>query len=224
MTPARLAWLQDDPFQDPTPLAAHLSPTQAGELARLTHPARRREFLLSRALLAQVLAEAPELAGDAIRLDRAPSGRLLLAAPAGWHISLSHAAGLAAVLLARAPCGVDIERPRPVRVQGIAARYFAAAEQAWLAALPPAAQQQGFFRLWTLKEAAAKARGEGIAHNLGRLAFDLSGPAPRPLAAAAGLQAWQAPVADAWVAGVVRDTAPVAWHCREITLASLLRR
>lgn len=222
MNSARLAWLRDDPALALAPLAARLAPEQAADFAALSGTARQREFLLSRALLAHTLATTPGLAGTALRFARAPSGRLLLAAPAGWHISLSHADGLAAVLVARTPCGVDIERPRPARVQGVAARYFAPSEQAWLADLPPEAAQRDFFRLWTLKEAAAKARGEGIAHNLPRLVFDLAGPQPQPRGAAAGLQAWQAPVAQAWLAGVVVDPAPVEWHCREVALATLL--
>lgn len=222
MNSARLAWLRDDPALTLAPLAARLAPEQAADHAALTGATRQREFLLSRALLAHMLAATPGLEKSAWRFGRAPSGRLLLAAPAGWHISLSHADGLVAALVARTPCGVDIERPRPARVQGVATRYFAPSEQSWLAGLPPAAAQRDFFRLWTLKEAAAKARGEGIAHNLPRLVFDLSGPRPLPREAAAGLQAWQAPVADAWLAGVVVDPAAVEWHCQEVALATLL--
>lgn len=224
MIRARLAWLRDDPAQALEPLADRLTPAETGDFARLRLASRRRSFLLSRALLAHLLAATPGLDPARVRCARAPSGRLLLAEPAGWHLSLSHGDGVVAVLLAEAPCGVDIERSRPrAGLQRVADRYFATTEQAWLAGLAPAAAQRDFFRLWTLKEAAAKARGEGIAHNLARLAFDLSGPGPLPRDAAQGLQAWQAPAADAWLAGVVDAAGAVDWHCREITLGALLK-
>ncbi|HEX4870196.1 MAG TPA: 4'-phosphopantetheinyl transferase superfamily protein [Moraxellaceae bacterium] len=222
MITVRLAWLRDDPARPLAPLAARLDATAAAELAGLRLPSRQRGHLLSRALLRYLLATTPALAGKAARFDRAPSGRLLLAAPAGWHISVSHAPERVAVLLASVPGGIDIERPRPVRYGRVAARYFAPAEQDWLASLSGPEAARDFFRLWTLKEAAAKALGEGIAHNLARLAFALDGPVPVPLDPGLGLQAWQAPAGDAWLAGVVRAEGPVAWECREVALDTLL--
>lgn len=221
MTRVRLAWLRDDPACLLAPLAARLGPVEATELAQLALLARQRGYLLSRALLRRLIAGEDTLAPYA-RFARAASGRLLLTAPAGWHISLSHGAGLVAAALAAAPCGVDIERPRPAHVQRVAARYFAPAEQAWLQALPPVAAERDFFRLWTLKEAAAKALGEGLAHNMARLAFSVAAPAPAFLEAGLGLQVWQAPVADAWLAAAVRADGPVDWQCREVSLAELL--
>lgn len=223
MIAARLAWLRDDPALPLERLANQLNPTQAGDYAQLRLASRQRSFLLSRALLARLLASTPGLDPARVHFARALSGRLLLAEPPGWHISLSHGDGAVAVMLAQAPCGVDIEREHPrAGLRRVAARYFAPAEQAWLASLAAASVQSDFFRLWTLKEAAAKARGEGIAHNLARLAFDLSGPRPQPRDAAQGLQVWQAPAADAWLAGVVDTATPVDWHCQEVGLATLL--
>lgn len=229
MTTVRLAWLQDIAATPLTALESRLEEWEAAELARLALASRRRSYLLSRALLRHLADTEPALAGQSLRFARAASGRLLLAAPAGWHISLSHGPGLVAAALAPLPCGVDIERPRRVAFARVAARYFAPAEQAALATLSPADAERDFFRLWTLKEAAAKALGEGLAHNLARLAFSLAGPAPALLAPAAalpasvaGLQAWQAPVAGAWLAAVAQGAAPPRWHCRQVALADLL--
>lgn len=222
MITARLAWLRDDPARPLETLAARLDATARAELGALRLPSRQRGHLLSRALLRHLLDSTPALAGHAVRFGRAPSGRLLLAAPAGWHISVSHGPERVAVLLASVPGGIDIERQRPLRHERVAARYFAPAEQAWLARLSGSEAARDFFRLWTLKEAAAKALGEGLARNLARLAFALDGPLPTLLDPGLGLQAWQAPAGDAWLAGVVRAEGPVAWECREVALEALL--
>lgn len=81
--------------------------------------------------------------------DRAPS------------ISLSHSGGWVAVAASDAGAiGIDIEVHRPRRnLNGIAAAAFGPDEQ-WLVASDGA---EGFYRIWTLKEAMAKASGEGIA-------------------------------------------------------------
>lgn len=58
------------------------------------------------------------------------------------------------------PIGVDIERPRPGRdLTGIADAAFGPAEIRRSACGGPAA----FYRIWTLREAIAKAMGEGLA-------------------------------------------------------------
>lgn len=221
MIRARIAWLRDQPGHDLAPLAAALDPDEAAELARISQPGRRRHYLLARALLRHVLAAAGATIDTPARFGRAESGRLLLTAPAGWHISLSHAGDLVAVVAATAPCGVDIEQERDARVAAVARRYFAPAEAKRLAEADAAAARRDFFRLWTLKEAAVKAFGEGLAGNLARLAFDLAPEEPRPAFAEPALALWQTALGDAWLAAVVATTGPVAWDGREVRLATL---
>ena len=72
--------------------------------------------------------------------------------------------------------GFDIEplgRRAPMEV---ARRYFTAAEIAWLDGLPAAARGEGFFRLWTLKEAFIKATGKGLTQDLSRFWFRVHPP------------------------------------------------
>jgi 4'-phosphopantetheinyl transferase len=54
--------------------------------------------------------------------------------------------------------------------QSIAERFFLPAEAAELKPLPEAERAQTFLRLWTRKEALAKAVGAGIANSLARYA------------------------------------------------------
>ena len=59
--------------------------------------------------------------------------------------------------------GVDVECfDRRVECLALARRYFAPSEITALEALDGAGQRQLFFRLWTSKEAAMKATGEGL--------------------------------------------------------------
>lgn len=222
MHSAHLAWLADTGAADLAPLEAALTAAETAELARLRLPARRRGFLLTRALLRHWLPAATGTAADGLAFDRAGSGRLRLASPAGWHISLSHADGLAAIMVATAPCGVDIERPRATDTAAVARRYFAPAEQAWLAALPEGARADAFFRLWTLKEAGAKALGAGLAGHLDRLAFRLGDRGPEPAFDDPALAIWQAAAGPAWIAAAVATPDAVRWACHETPLGSLL--
>ena len=53
--------------------------------------------------------------------------------------------------------GVDLEQIRPVHPR--LERALTAAERQWLTSLPQAERDEGFFRLWTLKESWIKCRG-----------------------------------------------------------------
>lgn len=76
-------------------------------------------------------------------------------------ISLSHSRGwIACAATEVGPIGIDIEHPRPRRdLHGIAASAFGPQEQARVTA----AGDHAFYRIWTLREAIAKACGRGLA-------------------------------------------------------------
>lgn len=224
MTVARIAWLRDDPDQSLAALIARLPAAEQEELDSLRLPARQRGFVLSRTLLRHLLATHSGLPPEAMQFARAASGRLLLPGKGLWEISLSHGAGFVAAVVATAPCGVDIERPRATPVANLAQRYFAPAEAEWLRTRDPATAERDFFRLWTLKEACAKALGQGLADNMARLAFTLATTPPTLLDPGPGLQLWQAPVAEAWLAAAVHSAVPVDWQCTGLSLAALQER
>lgn len=219
MTTAEIVWLRDDPSQAADDLHARLTMEEQASFAAFAHPERQRSFLLSRVLLRQLLSA--HLPADRIRFTRADNGRLVLAGPAGWHFSLSHADGCVAVIVSTQPCGIDIEAPRPVAIEKIAKRYFAQTETDALTRCSGAEREAVFFRLWTLKEASVKALGEGLANNMSRLAFDVSGEQPRLLDAGIGLQLWQGYEAPLHIAAAVHTKTPVAWHVRQMTVADL---
>ncbi len=215
MTPACLYWLQDDGQSDLTALASALNGAEQQELATLQHQERQRSFVLSRTLLYRLVTIHTGCAVQDIRFMREESGRLALQHPSGWHLSLSHAKGLVAAMLATQSCGIDIEKSRRLDVQKVVTRYFSEAEKNALALRAPEENQGGFFRMWTLKEAGVKALQQGLAGNLSRLAFDVSAEEPRQLAGDC-LQLWQQVRGDIFLAAAVAGTTPVAWSAEEI--------
>lgn len=71
------------------------------------------------------------------------------------HISVSHCATAAAVLIAEEPCGVDIERCDR-NFERVAARYVTEAEIGVLSDLP---RDKSLALIWSAKEALYKAKG-----------------------------------------------------------------
>ncbi|WP_454918911.1 4'-phosphopantetheinyl transferase family protein [Xanthobacter sediminis] len=166
----------------PAGVSLHLVPVTAGEAevaaawadltgdeqvraARFVRPADRLRFGLTRAALRRRLAAALAVAPSAVAFDAGPAGKPFLRAVEGLDFNVSHSGGFALVALSRVgPVGVDIEQARTgVDILGIARAHFAPQEHEALARLPAGRRGAAFYRLWTLKEAIAKAHGTGIA-------------------------------------------------------------
>ena len=117
----------------------------------------------------------------------APGGKPRVAG-AGPHFSLAHCHGLVGCAVShRGPVGLDLEPVDRDAALEVAEAVFAAAELAWLRALPPAEQVGGAVRLWTLREAWSKAAGHGMASPRRDVAFDI-GSCGITLAGAPGWQ------------------------------------
>ena len=89
---------------------------------------------------------------------------------ASLHFNVAYSRDVALVAVARREIGVDVERIVPERALGpIAERFFAPAEVELLHGLRVAERIRVFYRLWTRKEAYAKATGRGLSHPLRHL-------------------------------------------------------
>ncbi|WP_374382059.1 4'-phosphopantetheinyl transferase superfamily protein [Dongia sp.] len=111
------------------------------------------------------LAALARLTGDAgaFSLAKAASGKPIVlqgGAPAPYYVSWSHSGAYLAVAATTAgPIGIDIEIGRPDRdIEGIAEWAFGPREVHRVRQEGPA----GFYRIWTLREAMAKANGTGL--------------------------------------------------------------
>jgi 4'-phosphopantetheinyl transferase len=163
-----------------------LSPDERERYARFHFDRDRRDYGAAHALLRTALTECDgERQPETWRFVASDRGKPQLApeTPAPFAFNLSHTRGCVAVAIAglgsqggRAGCGVGVDVEalgRDPDVDGIADRYFAPDEVAWLRQAGGDPRRERFFRLWTLKEACLKATGEGIAESLHAISFSL---------------------------------------------------
>lgn len=130
----------------------------------------RVEEYSARQLAAEMLADAVGTAPEDIPFCRGENGKPLTSLP--LHFNCSHSGGFVVCAVGERELGVDLERIRPVRSR--LERALTASERQWLASLPPPERDEGFFRLWTLKESWIKCRG-GRLMELRRAEFLLQG-------------------------------------------------
>lgn len=70
--------------------------------------------------------------------------------------------------------GIDIEDPaRTVEPVALARRYFLPSEAHYIESVEATAQRTAFLKIWTLKEAALKSIGKGLAYGLEKFSFAL---------------------------------------------------
>ena len=180
----------------------------AGEQARqgrLLRRADRRRDLATRALVRTVLSRYLPVAPEAWVFGADAHGRPRIVAPQGLppiEFNIAHSGERVVLgITAERALGVDVEYTRRRADTVSLERYFAPAERAALAALPPGQRRRRFFELWTLKEAYLKARGLGLRLPLHGCAFEWSAPGEVRLA----------------VSGAFAD-APQRWALAQLTL------
>lgn len=135
-----------------------LSPSELGRLQQLGHERRRREYLLSRALMRHALQHQFQRAEADWRFtERNAAPPRISGLPRGTHLSLSHSGGYICFAIASCAVGVDIEARKPGRDYLAAAEWFMDnAERAQLGRRR-ATRAEYFYRLWCAKEACFKA-------------------------------------------------------------------
>jgi len=143
-------------------VAAHDAMRRWSRPGDVSDSARERS-LLARALLRGLLAESTGMECG-WTFDVELSGRPIVRRKGGGRvpsIAISHSGGWVAGAVARCgQIGIDIEVHRPGRnITGIAGLAFGDAERQDVEREGEAA----FYRIWTLREALAKARGRGLA-------------------------------------------------------------
>ena len=156
---------------------ALLSAAERQKNAALGHPALRDRDTNCRGLLRRHLALLLDAPAKALTLQTTGKGKPVLAnAHKSLHFNLSHSGNYAAIAFHKtAPVGIDIERidaaREPLR---LSQRFFSAEESLALAALEEQDRLRQFYRLWTLKEAYIKTRGDSIFDGLRAPGFDVA--------------------------------------------------
>ncbi len=159
----------------PAAALASLSDALAAEervrAGRFLFEVHRGHFTAARAFLRAVLARYLASEPAALTFAYGPHGKPSLAgaaAASGLAFNLSHSADRAVLAVTRSrEVGIDLERVRALTdFEPLARRFFAPAEVAALAEVPPAERERAFFACWTRKEAYLKALGDGLARPL----------------------------------------------------------
>lgn len=78
------------------------------------------------------------------------------------HFSISHSENMWGVLFDTYPCGLDVQHHRKNDCFKIAERWYHPDETAYLRSLPEDEIVQGFYKIWTRREALVKSVGESI--------------------------------------------------------------
>lgn len=162
----------------------YLSPDEKDHLVRLSLEKVHRQFLVTRALVRNVLSRYAATHPLAWTFTKNRYGRPEVAGPDGvppLAFNVSHTSGLVAVAVALdREVGVDVEdEKRSGQTIEIADRFFSAAETAELRSQPAGSQRERFFEYWTLKESYIKARGMGLSIPLDQFSFHLA-PGAKP--------------------------------------------
>lgn len=164
---------------DAVALTANLCPAEKARAARLKVAKARAQFIITRAVLRQLLANYLGSAPRALAFTEGPRGKPAIGGP-DWQqkrieFNVSHAADYALLALGLGHrLGVDIESvERQVDYRALARRFFSAAEQAVFNKLPAGAACAAFYRVWSRKEACLKATGQGLAGGLSGFSVSL---------------------------------------------------
>ena len=157
-------------------LFATLADDERARAARFHAERDREHFIAGRGLLRAILARYVGVPAAELSFAYGPHGKPMLSAGSNagdLRFNLAHSHGMALYALARGrEVGVDLEYIAPRGEEGIAERFFSAAEVATLRRLPATERRDAFYACWTRKEAYIKARGDGLALDLSR--FDVS--------------------------------------------------
>ena len=147
----------------PEALATTLPPETVANTKRLRRESDRRRSLWSQYILRRLLSERTRRSAGSLVFGKGPYGKPYLVNTQGPHFNLSHAGPMVAIAIAEDDVGVDIECVKHIPLEEeILRMHFAAAELAWYLAHSEAERPCAFYRLWTRKEALAKATGLGL--------------------------------------------------------------
>jgi 4'-phosphopantetheinyl transferase len=175
------------PAQTLSRIADWLAPAERARMERFAGETLRTRYLVGRASLRWILANAVGASPRGIPIERGLRGRPRLAGNADIDFNVSHTADVALIGLSRAGrIGVDVERAdRVIQSAGLARRILTDRERAALPSHDSDAIRRRILRLWTCKEALAKSTGDAMSAPFRRLDIQTEpmlalagGPAP----------------------------------------------
>lgn len=142
----------------------HLSPEEREYAAAFHHERARRQFVISRGMLRQLLSGYLDRPATEIQFETEGDGKPVLAGNRDVEFNLSHSGETVVYAIAASrPVGVDLEKLRPMsRALELAHRFLSPEESETIAAAPEELRDREFLSSWVKREAYAKARGTSI--------------------------------------------------------------
>ena len=205
------AWLDVDSLERDR-LSQYLSAEERARASRFVFEHDREHFLIARGRLRELLGTYLQRAPQSLEFRTGPYGKLSVVDHADLRFNLTNSYGLALYAFAmNRELGIDAEKIRPeFATEGIAERYFSAAEQTELGGLPIELRTSAFFLCWTRKEAYVKAHGGGLQIPLDSFDVTLTPGAPEKLISADS-ERWNMrsfEPAQEYVASIIVEGAP----------------
>ena len=160
-----------------------LSPEEATRAERRRQPQARRLFITGRGVLRQLLAAVTGLDPRELAIIAASGGKPELPG-SGIAFNVAHSGDTILIAVSRSgQLGVDVEHIDPTRpFDEVAQHSCTPGESLELFALNDMDERrQAFYRLWTRKEAVAKADGRGLALPFNSFALPLSAASSTPV-------------------------------------------
>jgi 4'-phosphopantetheinyl transferase len=157
-------WLEVGDFEEPYAFARVLASDELARASQFFLERDRSRYLVAHSALRLVLAAYLDCPSGALRFLTGNNGKPALAGRP-LEFNLSHSGDIVAIAVACAgrDVGIDVERMRPLPDMAGLLRHFAtSAEAAVWHSLPADRRERAFYRLWTRKEAALKATGDGL--------------------------------------------------------------
>ena len=118
----------------------------------------RQQSFAAALLLEYVVKRLFPKAEHPLEVAIAQGGKPYLAKEPDIHFNLSHSGEWAVCAISSSPVGIDIQHCDEGR-RDVASRFFHREEIRYLDSLPQFRRDEGFYRLWTLKESFVKATG-----------------------------------------------------------------
>lgn len=141
-----------------------LSAEEAARAAQFKSLPAKIRYITARAQLRTLLGSKLGKSPESLEIATGPHGKPVLARHPELRFNISHTGDLAIVAISEThEVGVDVESlARTVDHDALAKKYFSEMERNHFAQLPAIQRNAHFLRVWTCKEAVAKARGVGL--------------------------------------------------------------
>jgi len=150
-----------------------LSQDEKKRADRFLSPLHRKRFIAARSSLRTILSTYLNMPPETLTFVYSAHHKPAIAG-SNIQFNLSHSEDLAVIAISAGQMvGIDIEKIIDRDIEGIAQRFFSPKENTELERLSPEDRMEGFYRLWSRKEALIKAIGKGLSIPLSHFSVSL---------------------------------------------------